>query len=289
MSWSEVSRKKRNRQRKKSARKSPLKQPRKSSNKRTGRKSPRKSNPIRHELKKFAPLRTTNVQPARMEKWLRVANEGKFEVERRFEGGPGSIYAPYYKSNPHRHHVWTDHLVVRRGTQLDNTNRDANNCITLKELKKYNLSCLDDPENHFYLQPLGEKMGYGLFARHAIPANTVIGEYTGELITEEECDERSIQMKKKGLLNYNFCTYSTMKIDAGAMGNHTRFINHDCGDKLNCRTLYVEVGICPRNFVVSKQAIKTDEQLFIWYGKGYFTNMDCLCNSKKIKCITKNR
>jgi len=260
--------------------KSPLKQARKSSK----RKSPRKSNPIRYALKKFAPLRTTNVQPARMEKWLRVANEGKFEVERRFDGTPGNINDPYYRSNPNRHHVWTDHLVVRSGTRLDNTIREESNFITLQELKKkYNLSCLDDPEKHFYLKPLGQHMGYGLFARHAIPANTVIGEYTGELITEEECDERSVKMKKTGAMNYNFCTYSTMKIDAGAMGNHTRFINHDCGDKLNCRTLYVEVGICPRNFVVSKQHIKEDEQLFIWYGKGYFTGMDCLCKSNK--CI----
>jgi len=125
-------------------------------------------------------------------------------------------------------------------------------------------------------------------------SDTVIGEYTGELISREEFEKRQKELKKTGASNYFFSTYSSMTIDAGAMGNHTRFLNHGSGDRLNCRTQYVDLGDIsgelsgiPRNFIISTRAIAADEQLFIWYGKGYFGEEDCLCDSENEECMSK--
>jgi len=261
------------------------------------RRTPRKSvlyEPRRYNtLKRFAPLSITNLIPQkwRIKTWLRAAYEPNFEVERTKDGVPDDIFDEYYRSNPQRHHVWTDHLVIREDTPKHYAERwyDDVHFVTWAELKRCNQDLMDDPESHFYLKSLGGNMGYGLFARHPIRANTIIGEYTGELITQEEYEERRNRLRENGGRNYFFSTYSTMVIDASAMGNHTRYINHDCGDKLNCRTQYVEIGSKPRNFIISKQDIAQDEQIFIWYGKDYFRDEDCQCGSVEEECITKNR
>jgi len=254
---------------------------RKSSKKQPGRKSPRKSVPTRDTLKKFAPL-SVKIPSSSKQSLDKVAWEENLEVERTFKEGPDDIYDSYYKLNPNRHHVWTNHLVIRRDTfqkLLKNLKRD-DDCIKMKDLKKFNQCCLDDPENYFYLKELGEKMGHGLFARRAIPANSIIGEYTGELISRKEWSKRRREYKEA--TNYDFATCTNFTIDAGAMGNHTRFINHSCEN--NCRTEYAFISGIPRNFIVSNRAIKADEQLFIWYGEEYFQNSKCACKSKK--CVS---
>ena len=61
-------------------------------------------------------------------------------------------------------------------------------------------------------------------------SDTIIGEYTGEVIPMEECYERWNEMEQS-TTNYLFHTCcKNMALDASAMGHHTRFINHDCGD-----------------------------------------------------------
>ena len=104
----------------------------------------------------------------------KVAWEENLKVERTFKGGPNNdIYDLYYKLNPNKHHVWTNHLVIKSDIfqKLLKKGKRDDDCIKMKDLKKFNLECLDDPENHFYLKELGEKMGQGLFARHVIPAS----------------------------------------------------------------------------------------------------------------------
>jgi len=268
------------------ANKSPKKQARrKSSKKQLGRKSPRKSVPTWNSLKKFAPL-SVRLRPSTMEKWKRTAWEGTFDVERTIRGTLSDIFDPYYNSNAEKHHVWTDNLVIRTATKLDRTRLAPGvPCLGIEGLERYNLDCLDDPEKKIYLKELGERMGHGLFARQEIPANSIVGEYTGELISKEEWSKRWKNNKKTKTCNYFFKTCKNMTIDAGAMGNHTRFINHDCGDKLNCRTEFALINGIPRNFILNNRAIGADEQLFIWYGKGYFKDMDCLCDS--VKCLSK--
>ena len=110
--------------------------------------------------------------------------------------------------------------------------------------------------------------------------DSIIGEYTGELILKDEWYKRWHEYKEA--TNYYYSTCTNFTIDAGAMGNHTRFINHSCEE--NCRTVYALINGIPRNFIISKRTIKADEQLSIWYGKGYFSEFKCACESKK--CIS---
>ena len=141
----------------------------KSFKKQTARKTVISSIPTRNTLKKFAPL-STKLRSSSKQKWTKIALEGYFEVDRTFQGGPDDIFDPYYKFNAEKHHVWTDHLVIKRDTGLDDIKHVAS-FIGLEDLKMFNQYCLDDPEKHFFVQDLGGDMGRGLFARHAIAAS----------------------------------------------------------------------------------------------------------------------
>ena len=77
-----------------------------------------------------------------------------------------------------------------------------------------------------------------------------------------------------------------MIIDAGPMGNHTRFINHSC--KPNCNGIFFTANEVT---LVTIRDIKQDEELLLNYGEEYFEYLTCLCgenncleNEKKIRC-----
>ena len=110
---------------------------------------------------------------------------------------------------------------------------------------------------------------------------TIIGQYTGELISMQEYDKRLKKVRKEGGRNYFFATCLNRVIDAGAMGNHTRFINHGCGDLMNCGIEFLadDNHHIPSNIVISAREIKADEELLLNYTKDYFVDMDCLCGS----------
>merc|ERR1719320_695394 len=189
----------------------------------------------REPLRKFAPisvkLEETNKEG--LDKFLRVAFEEELDVERLRQGPPvdqSSIFDAYYGSNEHRDHVWTDHLVYKFDPDADTEKVIEEEFIYKRQLERmYRLDYIDDdPEDHFYLKKISDQMGYGLFARHTIPVGTIIGQYTGELISMQEYDKRLKKVRKEGGRNYFFATCLNRVIDAGAMGNHTRFINHGC-------------------------------------------------------------
>ena len=76
----------------------------------------------------------------------------------------------------------------------------------------------------------------------------------------------------KGLTNYCFGTCTSMIIDAGPMGNHTRFINHSCRE--NC---VPKVFSANEVTIVTVRDVKQGEELLLHYGKGYFKHLTCLC------------
>ena len=133
------------------------------------------------ELKSLAPL-CVKLRPSSIEKskirlrsssfkdLKRVAWEEELEVERTLQEGPDDIFSGYYRMNPDKHYVFTNNLVIRTDTHIDRTMPVPDDDILgLEDLKKFGQDCLDDPEKHFYVEDLGGKMGFGLFAKHAIP------------------------------------------------------------------------------------------------------------------------
>ena len=152
--------------------KSSKKQTARKTGKQIAKKTARKRVPQWNTLKKLAPL-SVEIPSSSNKSLKKVAWQETLEVDRTFNAGPDSIYDPYYRSNRNKHHVWTNHLVIGRDTfqKYLAEKKRVDSPIKMKDLKKFNQECLDDPEKHFYIEDLRGEMGSGLFAKHAIPAS----------------------------------------------------------------------------------------------------------------------
>ena len=67
--------------------------------------------------------------------------------------------------------------------------------------------------------------GWGAFTKKAAEAGDYIGEYVGEVISQEEADRRG-QLADAMNSSYLFLLASNRVVDAARKGNLTRFINH---------------------------------------------------------------
>lgn len=114
------------------------------------------------------------------------------------------------------------------------------------------------------------RTGRGLFALEPIPKGACIVEYTGRILTEEECcNSRS---------RYLFKVTERKTIDGWNKRNTARYINHSC--RPNCE-IEIRKG---RVFVMAKRAIKPDEELAYDYGKEYFDDLIKPIGCKCLKC-----
>jgi len=190
-----------------------------------------------------------------------------------------SIFSDHFLFNKDNQFVWTNQLVIKKETQI-NKRKDT---VLDKSLNFKNCN-LKNPDESFYLKRLN-KLGFGLFAKHYIPKGSVIGEYTGELISHEELEYRWQQYKKLKISNYFFTTASNMTIDGGPMGNHTRFINHSC--EQNCSKVDFVRDKVARVLIKADEGIGEGEEILINYGQNYFQGMKCLCD--KDGCFEKKR
>lgn len=80
------------------------------------------------------------------------------------------------------------------------------------------------------------RKGFGLIADEFIHAGTLVMEYVGELITEQELQRRkTIKMAEVGAPHVYFMAYTNgLYVDAEKKGNEARFVNHSCNP--NCET-----------------------------------------------------
>ncbi len=76
--------------------------------------------------------------------------------------------------------------------------------------------------------------GTGVFAVRKIRKGTVIGEYTGEIITDDEASERYVDEEMETHHTFLFAVDEDVVIDAGVGGSDARFINHSCDP--NCES-----------------------------------------------------
>lgn len=128
--------------------------------------------------------------------------------------------------------------------------------------------------------------GKGCFARQDIPKGTRIVEYVGEVITNEEADNRYDDESMDRHHTFLFTLDEKHCVDGAIGGNEAIYINHSC--EPNCETEIEE----DRIFVYALSDIKAGEELF--YDYAYEREEDetdeearktypCYCGSKNCR------
>ncbi|EED13891.1 histone-lysine N-methyltransferase (Ash1), putative [Talaromyces stipitatus ATCC 10500] len=101
--------------------------------------------------------------------------------------------------------------------------------------------------------------GYGVRSNRTFEPNQVIVEYTGEIITQSECERRMRTVYKNNECYYLMYFDQNMIIDA-TRGSIARFVNHSCAP--NCRMEKWTVGGKPRMALFAgDRGIMTGEEL----------------------------
>ncbi|RYE83005.1 MAG: SET domain-containing protein, partial [Methanosarcinales archaeon] len=102
--------------------------------------------------------------------------------------------------------------------------------------------------------------GWGLFAADDLPAGQFVIEYVGELIDGAECEKRMQVHKEQGQTLFHMLeVHKDLIIDAGYMGNESRFINHSCAP--NCIALKKHVGSETRVGIFTRRPIPAGTEL----------------------------
>ena len=109
--------------------------------------------------------------------------------------------------------------------------------------------------------------GLGLFAKGPIKKGELVGEYWGEVITEDEANRRGGK--------YLFELENDHAIDGKTRKNIARYINHSCSP--NCEP--EEDVKKQRVFIKARRNIKEGEELAYNYGKEYWVT-----HIKPLKC-----
>ncbi|RKF64433.1 putative set domain-containing protein [Erysiphe neolycopersici] len=124
--------------------------------------------------------------------------------------------------------------------------------------------------------------GYGVRSTRCFEPNQIIVEYTGEIITEEECDRRMREDYKNNDCHYLMSFDQSMIIDA-TKGSIACFVNHSCNP--NCRMVKWIVGGNPRlALFAGDKPIMTGDELTYDYNFDPFSTK----NIQKCRCGTEN-
>ncbi|KAI1755829.1 hypothetical protein F4782DRAFT_538266 [Xylaria castorea] len=128
--------------------------------------------------------------------------------------------------------------------------------------------------------------GYGIRANRCFQANQIIMEYTGEIITEDECDRRMNEKYQDNQCYYLMSFDQNMIIDA-TTGSIARFVNHSC--QPNSRMVKWIVSGQPRMALFAgDQDIMTGDELTYDYNFDPFSAKNvqkCLCGSPNCRGV----
>ncbi|KAK4117633.1 hypothetical protein N656DRAFT_786329 [Canariomyces notabilis] len=128
--------------------------------------------------------------------------------------------------------------------------------------------------------------GYGVRSNRCFEAGQIIMEYTGEIITEEECERRMNEVYKDNECYYLMSFDQNMIIDA-TTGSIARFVNHSCSP--NCRMIKWIVSGQPRMALFAgDRPIMTGEELTYDYNFDPFSAKNvqkCLCGSPNCRGV----
>ncbi|CAP60810.1 uncharacterized protein PODANS_1_20820 [Podospora anserina S mat+] len=128
--------------------------------------------------------------------------------------------------------------------------------------------------------------GYGVRSTRCFEPNQIIMEYTGEIITEEECERRMNEKYKDNECYYLMSFDQNMIIDA-TTGSMARFVNHSCSP--NCRMIKWIVSGQPRMALFAgDKPIMTGDELTYDYNFDPFSAKNvqkCLCGSANCRGV----
>ncbi|KAG6265118.1 hypothetical protein E4U48_006071 [Claviceps purpurea] len=127
--------------------------------------------------------------------------------------------------------------------------------------------------------------GYGVRSNRCFQPNQIIMEYTGEIITEVECERRMRQEYKNNECYYLMSFDQHMIIDA-TTGSIARFVNHSC--KPNCRMIKWIVSGQPRMALFAgDRPIMTGDELTYDYNFDPFSKnvQTCLCGEANCRGV----
>ena len=112
--------------------------------------------------------------------------------------------------------------------------------------------------------------GWGVWTRVAVPKNTRIIDYAGELITHRESARRERAHLRAGRI-WCFTVNRRVVRDASVGGNLARFINHACRPNCYVRVVGRTIWIC------AARAIKPGEELTYDYNTKGTARIQCRC------------
>ncbi|KAJ5162326.1 hypothetical protein N7492_007718 [Penicillium capsulatum] len=128
--------------------------------------------------------------------------------------------------------------------------------------------------------------GYGVRSNRSFEPNQIIVEYTGEIITQFECEKRMRTVYKTNECYYLMYFDQNMIIDA-TRGSIARFVNHSC--EPNCRMEKWTVAGKPRMALFAgDRGIMTGEELSYDYNFDPYSNKNvqqCRCGSENCRGI----
>lgn len=128
--------------------------------------------------------------------------------------------------------------------------------------------------------------GYGVRSNRCFEPNQIIMEYTGEIITQVECETRMTEKYKDNECYYLMAFDQNMIIDA-TTGSIARFVNHSCAP--NCRMEKWIVHGQPRMALFAgEKPIMTGDELTYDYNFDPFSAKNvqkCLCGSDNCRGV----
>ncbi|UJR15595.1 hypothetical protein I4U23_002531 [Adineta vaga] len=164
-------------------------------------------------------------------------------------------------------------------------------CDCLLETCQNRVSQQEDQSKNVQIISTSNK-GNGVIINKPIQrSGTYIGEYVGEVLSEEEAHRRIAQTKTfehNYLLLYNeHHSQSIIKtfIDARYYGNWTRFINHSCNPNLHIVPIRIDQPTPPRLAFFTLREIQEHEELSYSYGTIVDDKFSKPCHCSSSSCI----
>ena len=116
------------------------------------------------------------------------------------------------------------------------------------------------------IRHIAPKVGYGVFAKEAVPPYSTLGHYVGVLRLDQEIDETNDS-------TFSFGDFPLFSIDAKKAGNWARFMNHS--DLKNPKTNVVAWEYYTKEspyilFTAGPKGVKKGAQLLYSYGDKYW-------------------